>query len=442
MTSSELLHLTLHNVADGARLRHLVVRAGRLVRLDTADATKVATSVSELVRLSEGYLPTDVRIGVETRADGLTAVLTVEMVFEPGRMPVLGSESTRSLTDLTATGLDAVARLMDQTEVRADRVAISKVLPAPVSDTDLQEIRDQLAAEPGGDLLAAMQTQNDELVAVLVALREREAELIRLNDELEQTNRGVVALYAQLEESATQVRAAQRVVFEELEGALRPPAPTAVGLEFDIRYLPAQANSPTGGDLYDWIVLPDGTLHVTVVDVEGHGVQSTRDALLVTHAVRTLTLEGHLPGQILRRTDELLRASRSDVRATALILRIDPASGVLNLAGAGHPPALRVPTDGDAEYLPAPGRPLGYVDGGSVHLATYQLGPGECVLLYTDGLVEVRHDIVEGLETLSAAAAKTRGMDLPQLLDTVIAACTRGDPLEDDTLLLAIRRTL
>jgi serine phosphatase RsbU (regulator of sigma subunit) len=440
MTSFDLLRLTLHNAADSARLRHLVVRAARLVHLDTADATKVATSVSELVRIAEEYLPTEVRVSVETPTDGRTAVLSVAMVFGADRMPALASKPAHSPSELEATGLSAVARLMDQTEVGADRLAISKVLPVRVTEDELRDIREQLSAEPGGDLLAAMQTQNDELVAVLVALREREAELVRLNDELEQTNRGVVALYAQLEESAAQVRAAQRVVFEELEGALRPPPPAAAGLEFDIRYLPAQANSPTGGDLYDWVVLPDGTLHVTVVDVEGHGVQSTRDALLVTHAVRTLTLEGHLPGQILRRTDALLRASRADVRATALIARIDPLTGVLNLAGAGHPPALRVPTTGDAEYLPAPGRPLGYLDGGSVHLATYQLEPGESVLLYTDGLVEMRHDIVEGLETLSAAAVKARGLELPQLLDTVIAACTRGDPLEDDTLLLAIRR--
>ena len=167
--------------------------------------------------------------------------------------------------------------------------------------------------------------------------------------------------------------------------------------------------------------------------------QSTRDALHVTHAVRTLTLEGHLPGQILTRTDELLRASKDDVRATALLARLDPRTGVLHLAGAGHPLALHVPVSGEPEYLPAPGRPIGYDGGGSAHLATFGLAPGDCVLLYTDGLVEVRHDIIEGLDTLVAAAIKGRALPLPQLLDTVLAACTQGDPLEDDTLLLAIR---
>jgi sigma-B regulation protein RsbU (phosphoserine phosphatase) len=437
MTNFELLRMTLRNDDDAVALRHVAARTARLVHLDAADVTKVATSVSELGRLAQDYLPAELVVAVGSPPGGKAGVLVIELIFGTDRMPPL----TRAIdaTPMAAAALTAVGRLMDQTEVADDRIVISKLLISPLDAGEPAQLRDQLMIEPPGDLRAALRSQNEELVATLVALREREAELVRVNDELEQTNRGVVALYAQLEERAAQVRDAQRLVFEELEGALRPPAPTVAGVEFDVRYLPAQVNSPTGGDLYDWLVLPDGTLHITVVDVEGHGVQSTRDALLVTHAVRTLTLEGHRPDQLLTRTDELLRASKDEVRATALIARLDPRTGLLHLAGAGHPPALHVPVVDPPEYLPAPGRPIGYDGGGSAHLASFRLAPGDCVLLYTDGLVEVRHDIIEGLDTLVAAAIKGRGLPLPQLLDTVLAACTQGDPLEDDTMLLAIR---
>jgi sigma-B regulation protein RsbU (phosphoserine phosphatase) len=171
-------------------------------------------------------------------------------------------------------------------------------------------------------------------------------------------------------------------------------------------------------------------------------VQSTRDALLVTHAVRTLVLEGHEPAEIFARTDRLLKMTGARVVATALIARVHPVTGAVELAGAGHPPALHLPGDGDPTWFEAPGRPLGYPEAGSRHLARHQLAPGDLLLLYTDGLVEIRHDIVEGLDTLASAANKARQLALPQLLDTVLAACRQGDPLMDDTLLLAIRRPL
>ena len=130
-------------------------------------------------------------------------------------------------------------------------------------------------------------------------------------------------------------------------------------------YLPAQENSPTGGDLYDWFVLPDGTLHVTVVDVRGHGVPGTRDALHVTHTVRTLALDARPFAELLAQTHALVRAAAEPVVATALVAQLDPVTGLLRIAGAGHPPALRVSSTGVATYLDAPGRPIGYDDAGS-----------------------------------------------------------------------------
>ncbi len=434
MSGRELIRLEVAADDDIVGLRQVAGRAARLLGLETADATRVATSVSELGRLAQQQLPITVRIGVTADAPGAPSSLVIAFTF------------TGPLPRALQTGQPvhtAIGRLMDRTELSTDRVVISKALPHGVDADLLVEVSNQLRADAPRDLRSMLQLQNDELLAALVALREREAELVQLNAELDSTNRGVVALYAELEQRAGEVRTAQRAVFEELERALRPPAPDLPGLDLEIRYLPAQANSPTGGDLYDWFVLPDGTLHITVVDVQGHGVTSTRDALLVTHAIRTLALEGHGLGKLLSRTDTLLQNSGAGVAATVLVARIDPTTGSVHLAGAGHPPALRIPRGATErlDYIEAPGRPLGYEDAGSGSVTSVMLQPGDCILLYTDGLIEIRRDVVEGLATLAEAAAAARALPLRQLLDDVLAACSQGDPLGDDTLLLAARRT-
>jgi sigma-B regulation protein RsbU (phosphoserine phosphatase) len=431
MTTVPLTTLTLTG-RETAGVRNLARLAAGLAGFEGTDATRVATSVSELARLAQRDLPATLAIAVELESRSRAPALVFELSFGGARRDRSGPDADPAYAVLS--------RLMDEVVVEDDHVRVSKFLPAAIDSNRATAIRDELLVAPRTDLGVALQGQNDELVATLIALRERESELVRLNSELEQTNRGVVALYAQLEERAAEVRNAQRVVFEELERALRPPPPALSGLELGVRYVPAEANSPTGGDLYDWFVMPGGALHVTIVDVQGHGVQSTRDALLVTHAVRTLALEGHQPAEILARTDRLLRTSGAGVVATALLARIDPVTGLVELAGAGHPPALHLPGTDEPEWFEAPGRPLGYPEAGSVHLSRYQLEPGDHLLMYTDGLVEIRHDIVEGMDTLAAAANKARHLAIPQLLDTVLAACSHGDLLLDDTLLLAVRR--
>jgi serine phosphatase RsbU (regulator of sigma subunit)/anti-sigma regulatory factor (Ser/Thr protein kinase) len=436
VSGEQLLSTRLLHGDDVVRLRHRARRAAALLGLGEQDATRVATAVSEACRAALQQGPATVTLAVVTGPRAARLVVTVSC--DDGRVPAELQAGRSART--------AVERMVDQLRTGAGGVAMEKRLPgSPRLDGQrLEQAREQLLTDSPGELLAAVRSQNQDLVSVLSDLREREAQLERLNAELEQTNRGVVALYAELEQRAEEVRRAQRLVFEELEGALRPRPPAVPGVELDVRYLPAQANSPTGGDLYDWFLLPDGSLHVTVVDVAGHGVASTRDALSVTHAVRTLVLEGHRLGRVLERADRLLQAPGSDVVATVLLARLDPASGDLQLAGGGHPPALLVPAGAGADgrepcYLEAPGRPIGYPQAGSEETTAVRLRPGDTVLLYTDGLVEVRRDIVQGLAVLAREAGRARGRAVGPFLDAVLTGTAGDDPLSDDTLVLALR---
>ncbi|WP_432011008.1 PP2C family protein-serine/threonine phosphatase [Streptomyces cucumeris] len=282
---------------------------------------------------------------------------------------------------------------------------------------------------------------DEELRAVMARADALTAEHRRLKDELEETNSGVLALYVQLDERDEQLRTAHGQTLRELEDALRP-APLAVdGLELAVHYEPAGTDAPTGGDLYDWFVLPDGTVHITVVDALGHGVTSTRSALNVTHAVRTLALEGHHLQSIVARTDEILLPFDRNVMATVLLVRVNPATGELRVANGSHPPALMLREDGTAEYLEARGRGIGFPLPGSDRLVSDRLAAGDLLLLYTDGLTESRRDPIEGEKRLVEAAQSHRGRPTEEIPGAVAGDMHTVILHPDDTLALAVRLT-
>ncbi|WAP57639.1 PP2C family protein-serine/threonine phosphatase [Streptomyces sp. S465] len=279
----------------------------------------------------------------------------------------------------------------------------------------------------------------EELRAVVAAADALTAEHRRLNDELAETNSGVLALYVQLDERDEQLRTAHGQTLRELEDALRPPPIKADGLELAVHYEPAGTDAPTGGDLYDWFVLPDGTVHITIVDALGHGVTSTRSALNVTHAVRTLALEGHRLQSIVGRTDEILRPFDRSVMATVLLARIDPATGELWLANGSHPPALLLRRDGSARYLEARGRGIGFPLPGSETPLTERLAPGDLLVLYTDGLTESRRDPIEGEKRLIEAAHKQLQSPIEEVPGAIAEDMHTVILHPDDTLAMAVR---
>ncbi|MFD9381073.1 PP2C family protein-serine/threonine phosphatase [Streptomyces sp. NPDC059999] len=282
---------------------------------------------------------------------------------------------------------------------------------------------------------------DEELRAALVQADNLARQHRLLKHEFAETNAGVVALYVQLEEQDEQLRKAHGQVLRELEDALRPRPPLIPGLELAVHYAPADPGAPTGGDLYDWFTLPDGTLHITIVDAVGHGVRSTRSALNVTHAVRTLALEGHPLQSILARTHDILMPLDPKLMATVLLARVDPVTGDLQLANGSHPPALLVRLDGTAHHLEVRGRGIGFPLPGSERVLSAHLDPGDLLLLYTDGLTESRKDVCEGEIRLVQAArnhAHRPLADIPTAIATDMHTIVHH---ADDTLALALRIT-
>jgi anti-sigma regulatory factor (Ser/Thr protein kinase) len=260
---------------------------------------------------------------------------------------------------------------------------------------------------------------------------------------------GLMALAAHLgvalDNSATLARMAEveargKEVVHALQEAVRPPAPIVPFTELGVHYVAADPSAPTGGDLYDWVMLPDGQLHLAIVDVMGKGVEATKHALAVTHALRLLAVEGCPLKDIVARADVLVTAQNPELVATLLVVHYDPETGRLALAGAGHPPALVVSVDGRVREVAAPGIPIGWPGAGSHEIVTLDLERSDTLILYTDGLIEATKDILKGLEDLAAAASATATYPATSLARALVERQLADAARHDDSVALVLRR--
>lgn len=361
-------------------------------------------------------------------------VLAVTLLAEPA----LAAGETVDVTTAVSDHRLAVT-------VRLERAAGRDALPLLPERTDGETLTWHLT---GGRPVAPADPDDDratreEMLALVARADTLAHEQRDLKHELAETNSGVLAMYVELEQRDEQLRRAHAAIFRELEDALRPRPPAVPGLELAVHYSPTDQDSPTGGDLYDWFVLPGGQVHVTLVDAVGHGVTSTRHALTVTHAIRTLALDGHPFRDLIAHASRTLAPIEPGLMATVLLARIDPATGRTKLANGGHPEPVLATAAGPARLLPAPvpGRGVGFPDPGSRELVDVVLAPGDTVLLYTDGLVESRKDLDEGQARLLALAEAHRALPAASLPRELVTRMHDVVLHADDTVVLALRRT-
>jgi serine phosphatase RsbU (regulator of sigma subunit) len=162
-------------------------------------------------------------------------------------------------------------------------------------------------------------------------------------------------------------------------------------------------------------------------------------------SLRGYALENHPPQGVLGRVDALVQALEDGELVTALYGVLEPATGALAIASAGHPAPVVLRADGEVTGVELdPGPPLG-VAGRSFGVADVALARGDTLLLFTDGLVEDRSlPVYEGIEKLRAGLAadarSTSGCP-----DAVCAAALevmgRGPGHDDDIALLAVTLT-
>ena len=225
-----------------------------------------------------------------------------------------------------------------------------------------------------------------------------------------------------------------------LQANLLPPAPPPVpGLAVAVRYLPASHGADVGGDFYDVVPLPGGQVALAVGDVVGHDITAAAVMGQLRSVYRALLADRPPPSAVIDRLQagwSLLSLQRM---ATALFAVLDPGTGRLRIASAGHLAPLLV-AGGTAELLDVrPSRMLGAPPTPAVEWAGV-LSPGAVLLLYTDGLVESRDaDLDRGLATLMDAAVRAGTSDPDELCDRLLAELASG-VRADDVALLAITR--
>lgn len=222
--SQALLSLSIGHEHDVVAVRQRARQVAELLGFDTQQQTRIATAVSEIARNAFRYAGGG---RMEMRVDGLPPrqALAVRVVDSGPGIADLDAVLEGRYRSVTGMGMGIVGtrRLMDWFRIesapgRGTEVEFGCTLPAGhagIGAAGPVRIADELARRRPESPFEEIQRQNQELLHALAELRAREHDLLRLNQELEDTNRGVVALYAELDENVAQLRrtSAQRAQF-------------------------------------------------------------------------------------------------------------------------------------------------------------------------------------------------------------------------------------
>jgi serine phosphatase RsbU (regulator of sigma subunit) len=259
-----------------------------------------------------------------------------------------------------------------------------------------------------------------------------------------------VARRAGLAVHNAQVTAAHVRVSQTLQRALLPRAlPVVAGLDLAAQYLPASTGSDVGGDFYDVYPIGPAQWLVAIGDVCGTGAGAAARTGLVRDVLRVLVREGRTLVRAVELLNEVMLESGDPLQfatlAAALVGMRDGDGGPeidLSLVLAGHLQPLLVHPDGRVELLGEHGTAVGLVERVELTCTTHRLGPGDTLLLYTDGVTERRRgDEQFGVERLRRAGGAAAGRPAARLLTVVRNALDRftADPHDDDIALLAVR---
>lgn len=237
----------------------------------------------------------------------------------------------------------------------------------------------------------------------------------------------------------------ERETASTLQRALLPARLPAVdGWAIDALYEPTSDEDRLGGDFYD-VILRGDHLVAMIGDVSGHGLAATAQMSAMRNLLRTLAIQhGGDPAAMLVGAAQLVEEvlPGDAVFVTAAVVTIGVADGHLRYASAGHPPPI-VRTDGGADLLvdrEALGAPLGMRVEARAPLRSHerQVGAGDTVILYTDGMVERRGEALD--TSLRRFASQIAGADAAPS-PGILLALSDDDALNpDDRAVLCLHR--
>ena len=238
----------------------------------------------------------------------------------------------------------------------------------------------------------------------------------------------------------------EHTVAETLQRSLLPELPEIPGLETAAHYVSASTAADVGGDFYDLLPLPDGSVGIAVGDVVGHDVAAAAAMGHLRGVLRAVVWEAEDrdPGVALARVDRLVQGLQVASLATIVYARAVPpetpgAPWRLHVANAGHPPMLlRMPSGGVRLVDGATGLLVGVDAGTHRETITLDVPAGSTLVAYTDGLIERSgQDMDQGIHELCERLAAAP-VDAPprDLCDAAVAGALDH---RDDVALIAVR---
>jgi len=261
--------------------------------------------------------------------------------------------------------------------------------------------------------------------------------------EIEELAVAVETMAGKLDDQMKEIEEARdrhKTVAEKLQRALQVTIGSFPGVELAHVYRSASEVGEVGGDFYEVFHVAGDRIGILIGDVSGKGLDAAAQAVLIRTSVRAYTHYTHSPSEALARVNDLLLDAQAGF-VTAFLGMLDPVSGELVCASAGHPPAILI-SGSRSSFLTGGSSLLGVFENAVFEETTLRLDPGDTLLLYTDGLTEARRGgVMLGEHELLAQVASRLALspaDLTKQLYREALAFSGGD-LGDDLALLAIR---
>jgi PAS domain S-box-containing protein len=231
------------------------------------------------------------------------------------------------------------------------------------------------------------------------------------------------------------------------ESLLPPSLPEIEGVEVAARFRPAGEGAEVGGDFYDLFETGDSRWAVVMGDVCGKGAEAAALTALVRYTLRAAAMQENSPSAILAMLNEAMVRHRDDEQFCTVAfgcLDVNGEGPRLTVCNGGHPLPLLLRADGSVDAVGRPGTLLGVTPDPELREDSVELGPGDAVVLYTDGVTDARAP--GRILTPSDLAALVRGcagFDAAAIAEHIERVATEGagdeSQARDDVAILVLK---